>query len=126
MYFFKWAELKPKYRIYLVINLIIINNKEVIVIMKSSKQVVKAFSLILQIGITVITSIFLSLLIGIQLDKWLNTGFMVFIFLLFGIIASFRSIYYMTKNFYAKDLEKEKEELQYFEDLKNKSKENKR
>lgn len=94
--------------------------------MKSSKQVVKAFSLILQIGITVITSIFLSLLIGIQLDKWLNTGFMVFIFLLFGIIASFRSIYYMTKNFYAKDLEKEKEELQYFEDLKNKSKENKR
>ena len=93
--------------------------------MKSNNQVVKALSLILQIGITMLTPIFLSLFIGIQLDKWLKTGFFVIIFLVMGVAAAFRSVYYLTKNFYAKDLKREEEELKYFSDLKKKSEENK-
>ena len=80
-------------------------------------EVAKGLSMILQIGINMIVPICLCLFIGYQLDKWLSTGYMIMIFLFLGIAGGIRSVYGITKNFYAKDLERENIEQQYFENL---------
>lgn len=92
--------------------------------MKKNKNTAKAFSLIVQIGISMLTPILLCIAAGYFADQWLNTSFITPILVLLGILASFRNVYYLTKGFYAEDLKREKEELKYFEDLKNFSKKN--
>lgn len=92
-----------------------INNKK-----KSSSElseVAKGLSLILQIGINMMVPIGLCLFIGYKLDQWLSTSYMIMIFLFLGVAGGIRSVYGLTKNFYAKDLERENIEQQYFEEL---------
>lgn len=86
--------------------------------MKADKKVLKSFVLITQIGITMVVPIFLCLFIGIKLDEWLKTNFIVVIGIILGILAAFRNVYVMTKQFYAKDKAKEDAMLKYMEDLK--------
>lgn len=89
---------------------------------KGKRKAAMALALILQIGISMLTPILLCIFIGRLLDKWLGTGFITAVFVILGIMAAFRSIFYLTKGFYAEDLKKEEAELKYFEDLKNYSK----
>lgn len=93
--------------------------------MKSSdRSIIKAFALISQLGISMLTPIFLCIFIGYKLDEWLNTEFWFLVFLVLGIMAAFRNSYYITKDFYGK---KNKEELvnDYIKELKKEKKKNK-
>ena len=87
--------------------------------MKADKKVLKSFVLITQIGITMVVPIFLCLFVGIKLDEWLKTNFIAVIGIILGIMAAFRNVYVMTKQFYAKDKAKEDAMLKYMEDLKH-------
>ncbi len=80
-------------------------------------EVAKGLSMVLQIGINMIVPVALCLFIGYRLDKWLGTKYLMIIFLFLGIAAGIRSVYVLTKSFYAKDLEKEKEAQKYFDEL---------
>lgn len=86
--------------------------------MGKNRKVVRSFMMISQISISMMVPIFLCLFLGIKLNEWLETVYFVPAFLVLGIAASFRNVYHLTKNFYAKDKKKEDEELAYIENLK--------
>ena len=86
--------------------------------MKSNKDVSKGIAMISQIGFTMITPIALCGFIGYQLDKKFTTSHWFIIFLLIGFLTSFRNVYHITKQFYAKDKAKEDAELRYIAELK--------
>jgi F0F1-type ATP synthase assembly protein I len=80
-------------------------------------EVARGLSMILQISINMIVPIGLCLFIGYELDKWLATSYLIIIFLFLGIAAGVRSVYMMVRRFYAKDLEREQKEQQYYKDM---------
>ncbi|MBE5938395.1 MAG: AtpZ/AtpI family protein [Lachnospiraceae bacterium] len=80
-------------------------------------EVARGLSMILQIGINMMVPIGMCLVIGYYLDRWLETGYMIIVFLFLGIAAGVRSVYDITKRFYAKDLEMENINQQYYKDL---------
>lgn len=86
--------------------------------MKTNKNILKGLVMISQIGISMMVPIFMCVFIGIQLDKWLSTNFLMIVFMIIGILAAFRNIYQLTKTYFIKDKEKEDAELKYFEDMK--------
>ena len=58
----------------------------------------KAFALLAQMGITIAVCIGLSILIGYYLDRFLGTSpWLLLLFILFGIIAAFKSIFDFAK-----------------------------
>ena len=71
----------------------------------------------LQLGISMMVPVGLCFFLGYKLDQWLSTRYFVMVFLFLGFAAGFRSVYMITKGFYAKDLEREKKEQEYFADL---------
>lgn len=85
--------------------------------MKKDKIIWKSLMMVSQIGISMLTPIFICVFIGLKLDSWLSTGYWFIIFLILGILSAFRSAYVLLKRFYARDLEREKREQQYFDDL---------
>lgn len=86
--------------------------------MRNNKEISKGIVMISQIGITMITPVLLCTFIGYQLDKRLSTNYWFIIFLILGFITSIRNVYILTKQFYAKDKEREDKELEYIENLK--------
>ncbi len=84
---------------------------------KSKSVVVKAFLMVTQVGISMLVPVALGAWIGYQLDRWLGTGFLFLVFLLFGIMAAFRNVYQMLKPFFAADFEKEKKQQAYWDAL---------
>lgn len=80
-------------------------------------EVVKALSMVFQLGLSVMIPIALCVFIGYKLDVWLGTGYMAVIFIFIGMAAGIRSAYMITKGFYSKDLEKEKKQQEYFDEL---------
>ncbi len=91
--------------------------------MKKSNDVVKGIIMITQIGLTMLVPIFLCVFIGYQMDHHFHTGFWLIIFLVLGVMAAFRNVYVLTKQFYAKDKSREDAEIRYFEDLKQQGRE---
>ncbi len=91
---------------------------------KEYSDVAKGISMILQIGVNMIVSVALSLFIGYKLDKWFATKYWMLIFLVLGFAAGIRSVYMITKGFYADNLKRENEEQQYFADLYEERKKN--
>ncbi len=82
---------------------------------KKNTKVLKAFSMISQVGISMITPVLISCFIGLKLDEWFSTSYWFIIFLIMGVLAAFRSLYFLTRQFYSKNLEKEKAEQEYFD-----------
>ncbi|MCI8307132.1 MAG: AtpZ/AtpI family protein [Lachnospiraceae bacterium] len=80
-------------------------------------EVVGALSMVFQLSLSVIVPIALCVFVGYKLDRWLGTGYLTIIFIFIGIAAGIRSAYMITKGFYAKDLEREKKQQEYFDDL---------
>lgn len=81
------------------------------------KSVWKGLVMITQIGISMMVPIFLCLFLGIKMNQWFHTNWLVLIFLALGIGAAFRNVYHLTKNFYAKDKAKEEAEQQYYQQM---------
>lgn len=66
----------------------------------NKRGVIKGLYELASIGITLASATFIGLLIGIYLDDWLNTKpWFTIIFLIFGIIAGFKNLYYITKKY---------------------------
>lgn len=93
---------------------------------KSDRTVMKSLMMITQIGISMLTPIFLSVFVGFKLDQWLSTSCWFIILLILGILAAFRNVYLLTRRFYSKELKHELERQKYFEDLKKIREENKK
>lgn len=91
---------------------------------KMGKSVWKGLVMLTQIGISMMVPIFLCLFLGIKIDQWLNTNWLVLIFLGLGIGAAFRNVYHLTKNFYAKDKAREDAQQQYYEQMKKEREKN--
>lgn len=87
--------------------------------MNRNNSIWKALALVSQIGISMMTPIFLCAFIGYQIDQFFHTQYWFLIFIVLGILAAFRNVYLLTRGFYEKDMKKEHEKLQYFEELKN-------
>lgn len=85
---------------------------------KEDRKVFRAFSMVSQMGISMITPVLISGFIGLKLDQWFATGYWFVIFLIVGVLAAFRSLYFLTRQFYSHDLEKEKAEQEYFDSMK--------
>lgn len=83
-----------------------------------NNKVIKALMLVTQLGISMMVPIFLCVLAGGWIDKKAGTGWVMPVFLLLGIAAAFRNVYYLLKPFYAKDKAREDAELAYIECLK--------
>lgn len=60
------------------------------------KELVYAFSMILQLGLAIMVCMGVSFAIGYYLDQLLGTHFFVLIMLVIGILASLRSILVLT------------------------------
>ncbi len=87
--------------------------------------IVRSFMMISQISISMLVPIFLCLFFGIKLNEWLETVYLVPVFLFLGIGASIRNVYQLTRSFYAKDKKREDDELAYIENLKKAGERNK-
>ena len=85
---------------------------------KEDKKVLKAFSMVSQVGLTMITPVLISGFIGLKLDEYFGSGYWFIIFLIMGVLVAFRSLYFLTRQLYSKDLEKEKAEQEYFNSMK--------
>lgn len=92
---------------------------EVAYLKKSDKAILQAFAMVSQVGITMLAPIFLCVYVGMKLDGWLGTDYLFIIFVLIGVLAAFRNVYLLMRKFYAKDLEREEAQLQYFAELKS-------
>ncbi len=86
--------------------------------MKQNGKVIKALLLVTQLGISMMVPIFLCVFAGNFIDGKAGTSFWLPVFLVLGIAAAFRNVYYLLKPFYAKDKEREDAELAYIERLK--------
>ncbi len=74
---------------------------------KSGFNSIKALALITQIGIGMFVPIFVMLILGVKLDEYLNTApKMLIIFLITGIIVSFRNLFMIFKKI-TKDIQDE-------------------
>lgn len=83
------------------------------------RKIIRSLTMISQIGICMMVPIFLSAWIGVWLNHILNTEIAFLILLFLGIGAAFRNVYILTKSFYAADMKKEHEHLEYIQSLKN-------
>lgn len=61
--------------------------------MKYEKEVFRSFTMIIQFGINMIVPIFLCTFLGINLDRWLGTNFIVIILFFMGALAGFTNIF---------------------------------
>lgn len=65
------------------------------------KETGKAIALFTQIAVSMLVPIFICLIIGRWLDGIFNTGgILLILFIVLGIGAGFRSIYYMVRSFW--------------------------
>jgi len=85
---------------------------------KEKRKIIYALSLVTQLGITMIVPIFLCLFVGIKVSKYFDKSYFVMIFLVLGMVVSFRNAYQITKKMYIKDKEKEQNKRKIFDDLK--------
>ena len=66
--------------------------------MKYQKEVFRNFALVLQFGINMIVPILLCTFLGIVLDRYFGTSFIVIILFFLGAAAGFRNIYIFAVN----------------------------
>ena len=65
--------------------------------MKSSKKVVQTFSLISQLGISMIVPVILCTIVGVWLEKKLSVSLTI-IFIILGVLAGARNVYTLVKH----------------------------
>ena len=64
---------------------------------EDKKDLLRTLGMVSSMGISVVVAIAMGVAIGLQLDTWFGTKHLFFyIFLFFGIVASFRNIYIIT------------------------------
>lgn len=65
------------------------------------KEILKALGLLTQIGISMLVPILISVIIGSLLDKFFKCDpIFLIIFIIMGVMASFRTLYMITKEYF--------------------------
>ena len=72
---------------------------------RNNNQVWKMIYLITQIGVTMLTTIFLCVGLGYLVDRHFGTNLMVW-FIVLGVVAGFRSVYILIRRYIGNDDEK--------------------
>lgn len=85
---------------------------------KKDHAVRKALVMVSQVGISMITPVMLCGIIGYYMDRRSGASFWFILFVILGIMAAFRNVYYMLRKFYQKDLKEENERQRYENQLK--------
>lgn len=70
--------------------------------MKYNNSVYRSLAQIMQFGINMLVPIFLCTFLGIYLDKWLGTNFIVIIMFFLGAAAGARNVYIFAKAIFDK------------------------
>ena len=86
--------------------------------LKEKSKLFKTFTMLSQIGISMMVPVFLCVWFGSFLDEKFGTSFLFPIFLILGFLSAIRNVYILTRTFYAKDKAREDAELAYIENLK--------
>ncbi len=77
---------------------------------KNKREIFKALSLILQIGLSILVCMAMSMGIGYYLDKLFNTKFIILIFMVIGFLASIRSMLVLTGKYKPGQMNKDEEQ----------------
>lgn len=85
---------------------------------KEKRKVFFGISLITQVGLSMMVPIAICVAMAVVIQDKMGYDFAVPIAIFIGICTAFRNVFILTRRMYAKDLEKEKRELEYFESLK--------
>lgn len=86
--------------------------------LKEKSKIFKTFTMLSQIGISMMVPVFLCVWLGSFLDEKFGTAFLFPVFLILGFLSAIRNVYILTRTFYAKDKAREDAELAYIENLK--------
>lgn len=86
--------------------------------MKERSKLFKTFTMLSQIGISMMVPVFLCVWFGSFLEEKFGTAFLFPVFLILGFLSAIRNVYILTRTFYAKDKAREDAELAYIENLK--------
>lgn len=79
------------------------------------RDIMKALSMLTQVGISMLVPIFLCLWAGKSLDKAFDTGILfLIIFIILGVGSSFRTLYMLTAHKYKKAAEEERKRRDMF------------
>ena len=78
---------------------------------EDSRKVLKSMRMVTQLGIGMMVPIFLCGALGVWLNRLTGIDIIFPILLVLGIGSGFRSVYMVTKSFYASDKKKENEKL---------------
>ena len=86
---------------------------------EDSRKVLKSMMMVTQLGIVMMVPIFLCGALGVWLNRLTGIDIIFPILLVLGIGSGFRSVYMVTKSFYASDKKKENEKNIIFISSKN-------
>ena len=83
------------------------------------RKVFISFTMITQIGISMMVPVFICTALGVWLNRLFDTQVCVPVLVFIGVGAAFRNLYIITKSFYAKDMDSEHRQMQYIQELKD-------
>lgn len=85
---------------------------------KERNNVAKALVMFLQVTITMLSPLLVCGCIGLWLNQTFHTTIWFLVMMGLGVLAAFRNFYYLVRGFYAKDLERENAQQEYFDSMK--------
>lgn len=85
---------------------------------KENKGIVRAFVMVLQIGLTMLAPLLVCGWIGLWLDERFDTTLCFLVMMLLGVLAAFRNFFQLVRGFYEKDLKRENAQQEYFDSMK--------
>lgn len=85
---------------------------------KERNNVVKALVMFWQVTITMLSPLLICGCIGFWLNEKFQTTIWFLVMMGLGVLAAFRNFYYLVRGFYAKDLERENAQQEYFDSMK--------
>lgn len=84
---------------------------------KENKGIVRAFVMVLQIGLTMLAPLLVCGWIGLWLDERFDTTLCFLFMMLLGVLAAFRNFFQLVRGFYEKDLKRENAQQEYFDSM---------
>ncbi len=80
---------------------LIVSEKGTKIYMK--KNIIQGLIMITQLGLSMLTPIFLCGFLGYELNRWLSINYGMLFFIFLGFMVAFRNAYHLTRQFYIED-----------------------
>lgn len=72
--------------------------------MNNKNKVIQAFSMVIQIGISVLVPVAMCVALGMWLDRIFETSWIMIVLMILGFGAAFRNVVILTRGFYHRDM----------------------